>query len=430
MSGSDVPFGFTPGGSGDGQGGFDANALGEALQQLGRMMQSGGAPGDGPVNWTMAKDAARQLAAQSGDPSVPPSSRSAVQDAVQLAQTWLDPVVVFPVSDATALAWSKSEWIEATIPSWQRLVEPIAVHMQGMVDAQLPGSGELELPEELKAMFGGELPPEMASMLAPMMGMMKQLGAMTFAMQFGQGLGTLSNEVLGAADIGIPLTADGRCALLPENVRAFGEGLELPASEVLLYAAMREAAHQRLFAHVPWLRARLEGAVEEYARGIKVDPERLNSAMREIDMENPQSLQEALASGVFEPQDTPEQVAALTRLETLLALIEGWVDNVVAMAVVDRLPSADALREAMRRRRGAGGPAEKTFANLVGLELRPRKLREAATLWGMLVSEGGIEQRDALWAHPDLLPTSDDLDDPVAFLERSKPLDLGELEDL
>ena len=238
MSGSDVPFGFTPGGSGEGQGGFDANALGEALQQLGRMMQSGGAPGDGPVNWNMAKDAARQLAVQSGDPSVPASSRSAVQDAVQLAQTWLDPVVVFPVSDATALAWSKSEWIEATIPAWQRLVEPIAVHMQGMVDAQLPGAGELELPEELKAMFGGELPPEMASMLAPMMGMMKQLGAMTFAMQFGQGLGTLSNEVLGASDIGIPLTSDGRCALLPENVRTFGEGLELPASEVLLYLSL------------------------------------------------------------------------------------------------------------------------------------------------------------------------------------------------
>lgn len=426
MSGN-IPFGFTPGGD---SGGFDANALGEALQQLGRMMQSGGAPGDGPVNWMMAKDAARQVVAQAGDPSVPASSTAAVKDAVDLAQTWLDAVVVFPVSDPAVLAWSRSEWIEATMPAWQRLVEPIAVHMQSMVNAQMPADGELQLPEELKAMFGGEVPAEMSAMLAPMMGMMKQLGAMTFAMQFGQGLGALSGEVLGASDIGIPLTSDGRCALLPENVRAFGEGLELPAGEVLLYSAMREAAHQRLFAHVPWLRARLEGAVEEYARGIKVDPERLNSAMREIDMENPQSLQDALASGVFEPQDTPDQIAALARLETLLALIEGWVDNVVAMAVVDRLPSADALREAMRRRRGAGGPAEKTFANLVGLELRPRKLREAATLWGMLVSEGGIERRDALWAHPDLLPTSDDLDDPVAFMDRSTPIDLTGLEEL
>ena len=422
---TNLPFGFTPGENPEG---FDSNALGQMFSQLGAMLQSGGAAGDGPVNWTLAKDTARQMVAQAGDPSVLASQASAVADAVALAQTWLDPVTVFPVSDSSAAAWSRSEWIEATMPAWQRLVEPIAVHMQGMVDAQMPTNGELQIPEELKAMFGGEIPPEMSAMLAPMMGMMKQLGAMTFAMQLGQGLAMLSGEVLGAADIGIPLTSNGRPALLPANVQTFGEGLELPAGEVLLYLAMREAAHQRLFAHVPWLRARLEGAIEEYARGIKVDPDRLSEAMREIDVQNPQSLQDALASGVFQPQDTPEQLAALARLETMLALIEGWVDNVVSMAVVDRLPSAESLREAMRRRRGAGGPAEKTFANLVGLELRPRKLREAATLWGMLVSDGGIDARDALWAHPDLLPTSDDLDDPVSFIERSKPLDLGELD--
>src|SRR5690242_21942080 len=42
--------------------------------------------------------------------------------------------------------------------------------------------------------------------------------------------------------------------------------------------------------------------------------------------------------------------AALRRLETLLALVEGWVDAVVAAAAGDRMPGADALREASRRR--------------------------------------------------------------------------------
>lgn len=421
---SNLPFGFGPG---DNSGGFDANSLGEALQQLGRMLQTGG--GDGPVNWTLAKDTARQVVAAAGDPSVSTSTSGAVADAVNLAQTWLDPMVLFPQTSQPAKSWSRSEWIEATMPAWQRLVEPVAIHMQGVVDATMPADGELQLPEELKAMFGGDIPPEMNAMLAPMIGMMKQLGAATFAMQFGHGLGSLASEVLSAGDIGVPLTTDGACALIPENVRAFGDGLGLPANEVMLYIAMREAAHQRLFGHVPWLRARLEGAIEEYARGIKVDPNRLNEAMRDIDPSNPQALQEAMAAGVFEPQNTPEQLAALARLETLLALIEGWVDNVVSMALVDRLPSADAMREAMRRRRASGGPAEKTFANLVGLELRPRKLREAATLWGMLVSEGGVERRDSLWAHPDLLPTFEDLDDPLTFLERSAPLDLSSLDE-
>ena len=57
-------------------------------------------------------------------------------------------------------------------------------------------------------------------------------------------------------------------------------------------------------------------------------------------------------------------------------------------------------------------PAEQTFATLIGLELRPRRLRAAADLWRNLESSRGVEGRDALWAHPDLLPSSSDLDDP------------------
>ena len=99
----------------------------------------------------------------------------------------------------------------------------------------------------------------------------------------------------------------------------------------------------------------------------------------------------------------------------MLALIEGWVDEVVDAAARDRLPSAAALRETIRRRRATGGPAEQTFAALVGLELRPRRLREAAALWRALLEARGIDGRDAVWGHPDLMPGSSDLDDPQAF---------------
>jgi putative hydrolase len=126
-----------------------------------------------------------------------------------------------------------------------------------------------------------------------------------------------------------------------------------------------------------------------------------------------------LTGGLFEPSDTPEQTAALRRLETLLALIEGWVDAVVQAAAGERMPGADALREATRRRRATGGPAEQTFSTLVGLELRPRRLREAAALWWAVTQQRGVSGRDAIWAHPDLLPSAEDLDDPLGFAERT-----------
>jgi putative hydrolase len=270
-------------------------------------------------------------------------------------------------------------------------------------------------------------------MAAPLLGMAKQMGSMMFGSQLGQGLGTLAGEVLGAADVGIPLTEDGRAALLPRNIAAFGAGLGVAPDEVRLYLALRETASQRLFAHVPWLRSQLTAAVEAYAAGIHVDKERIEEAARGLDPSNPESMQEILASGVFVPDDTPEQLAALARLETLLALVEGWVDDVVTQASSGRLPAADALRETMRRRRATGGPAEHTFATLVGLELRPRRLREAAALWESVRDARGLEARDALWEHPDLVPTPDDLDgdDAIeAFVRRSAPLDLSALDGL
>ena len=91
-------------------------------------------------------------------------------------------------------------------------------------------------------------------------------------------------------------------------------------------------------------------------------------------------------------------------------------------------PQADALAEAIRRRRATGGPAERTFATLVGLELRPRRLREAAAIWRGLTDARGIAGREAIWSHPDLLPTTEDLDDPEGFVRGRPELDISDLE--
>jgi putative hydrolase len=441
MSGN-LPFGFNPGDSDDagnggdggsgtpnpfGPGGFDPSNLdmaqfGAALQQLGQMLQSGGATDGSAVNWDLARDTARGLVSQEGDPSVSDVERREVEQALDLATLWLDPVTSFPATASGGGAWSRSEWIEATLPQWRRVVEPVAEKVNESMSGMLPTGG---LPEGV--------PPELAQMAAPLLGMARQMGAMMFGGQLGQGLGTLAGEVLGAADVGIPLTDDGRPTLVPRNVAAFGEGLGVDPEQVRLYLAIREAASQRLFAHVPWLRSQLTAAVEAYAGGIHVDRERIEEAARDIDLQNPESMQAVMASGVFVPDDTPEQLAALSRLETLLALVEGWVDDVTTEAAANRLPAAEALRETMRRRRATGGPAERTFATLVGLELRPRRLREACTLFDAVRVARGSEGRDALWEHPDFLPTAEDLDSPEAieaFVLRSAPLDLSGLDDL
>ena len=92
--------------------------------------------------------------------------------------------------------------------------------------------------------------------------------------------------------------------------------------------------------------------------------------------------------------------------------------------------TAAALAETVRRARATGGPAEATFATLVGLELRPRRMRDAANLWAAVRDARGLEGRDAVWSHPDLVPTSADLDDPLGFAatERAEAADDDEFD--
>ncbi|MEW2611409.1 zinc-dependent metalloprotease [Streptomyces sp. NPDC047880] len=422
------PFGFggLPGAGGFGQGpggpggpgadnpfaamfgSLNPTDLGAAFQQLGQMLSYEG----GPVNWDMAKQIARQTVSQGSpdgtkDASVGPADRKGVEEAVRLADLWLDDATSLPSGAASAVAWSRAEWVEATLPAWKELVDPVA--------------------ERVGTAMGDVLPEEMQAMAGPLIGMMRSMGGAMFGTQIGQAVGVLAGEVVGSSDIGLPLGPAGKAALLPVNVETFGKDLSVPQEEVRLYLALREAAHQRLFAHVPWLRSHLFGAVDGYARGIKVDTAKLEDVVGQFDPQNPEQLQEALQQGMFQPEDTPEQKAALARLETALALVEGWVDAVVHAAAKPRLASADALRETLRRRRASGGPAEQTFATLIGLELRPRRLRDASRLWASLTDARGVDGRDALWHHPDMLPTATDLDDPDGFVHREQ-IDFSELD--
>jgi putative hydrolase len=408
----------------------DPQQFADALRQFADMLSWRG----GPVNWDLAKNVARHAIVAAGDPSVLDAQRREITEAVRLADLWLDETAAFPSGVRKIEAWSRSEWLEATFPVWAKFCDPIAAKgveaMSGMFNADSAQLGE-DVPEELRqalGAFGGGAGG--LGGLGGLAAMMRQIGGAMIGSQTGTAVGELAREVVGSSDIGLPLGAEGTAALLPAGVAEFGQGLSVDAGEVRLFLALREAAHQRLFAHVPWLRAYLLGAVEQYASGITVDLARLQEAMPEVDITNPEALRDALSGeGLFRPEDTPAQKAALSRLETALALVEGWVATVVAAAARERLTHADALAEAIRRRRATGGPAERTFATLVGLELRPRRLREAATIWQGLTEARGIEGRDALWAHPDLLPVADDLENPDAFVQGQPELDISGLED-
>ncbi|MEJ1230844.1 MAG: zinc-dependent metalloprotease [Galbitalea sp.] len=366
------------------------------IQQLQSALQSST---DG-VNWGLALQQATTIASHSTIVSLP-AERSELEQAFHVASLWLDEATYVSALSAEPRLMSRTEWATASMPVWIQLAEPVAT----------------SIANSLAGVLRDQTPEEMSGMIDSASQMMRNVGGTLFAMQLGQVVGQLSTEVVSGGDIGIPLLDDQQAALLPQNVLAFGADLDIPLDQVHLYLAVRELAHARLFRSARWLRLQLLSSITEFARGIHIDTDRLQELAEDFDPANPEELRAAMTSGALIPPKTEEQLVALGRLETMLALIEGWVDVVTAEATT-RLPKGDAIAETVRRRRASGGPAESAFATLVGLELRPRRLREAAAMWRAVTDAVGAEKRDALWSQPDLIPTSDDIDFPDALIAR------------
>ena len=390
----------------------EAFGLGAILSQLGAMMQS---TEPGTVPRDVVQRAVDEKMVGVTDPAPTTADRSRFDDAVLLADAWLDQATSLP-SHGELEVWSRRQWIDKTARQWLLLVQPLASRA---TDAMGPRA----------LMNSDSFPPEFAAVVdGPMGQLMDNLGSIIFATQVGQGLAELSGSVLTTADIGVCVTEDSRAALVLTNLEGFSEDLGVTSTDIDLYLTLRARAHQRLAAHAPWLTALFTAAIDDYARGLSLDLSVLQEQIEALNPNDPEALSESLASGVFAPPETQEQLDAQARLETLIALIDGWIDDVVTQASL-AMPSAVALRETLQRRRATGGPAEQTFASLVGLELRPRRVREASQLWTKIREQRGVAGRDALWAHPDLLPTGEDIDSPGKFLG-AIPLDLSELDDL
>ncbi|MFT2815795.1 zinc-dependent metalloprotease [Leifsonia sp. A12D58] len=375
----------------------DPASVAALMSQLQNALRGGGT---GEINWDIALKQGQEHAAAGQVPTTP-EQRAELEQAFHIAALWLDDVISVAELTVPPRLMTRKEWVTATLPIWSQLAEPVATSISNSLTTVLTE----QAPEELKGM------------LANASQVMRSLGGTLFAMQLGQVVGQLASEVVSGGDIGIPLLDDQQAALLPQNVAEFGEGLDIPADQVQIYLAVRELAHARLFRHSRWLRLHLISSITDFARGIRIDTDRLENLAESFDPSNPQELRQAMVDGTLIPPKSESQTAALGRLETMLALIEGWVDVVTAEATV-RLPKSDAIAEMVRRRRAAGGPAESAFATLVGLELRPRRLREAAAMWQAVTDAVGNEARDALWAHPDIVPTAEDLDDPAALIAR------------
>ena len=375
----------------------DPKLIAKMVEQLQAAL---GSNENGSVNWKLATDQARAIARENAY-GISEDSRKAIRDASAIGSLWLDQATAMPGVNNEPKLLTRELWVADAMPLFEALSAPVANRMSEALAQNLKDNA----PEELSAVLGN------AS------GLMRSAGGALFAMQLGQAIGKLSAEVVSGGDIGLPIFQDQRAAYVTQNLTTFVNGLEVEKDQALIFLCVREMAHTRLFKHSKWLRDSIVSQVSNYASDIKIDNQRINEIAEDFSATNPDELKRALETGAFIAERSEEQQLVLDRIETVLALIEGWVE-VVTEEATKLLPKAGAISESIRRRRATGGPAEQTFGTIVGLELRPRRLREAAEMWRQIGSAVGIDKRDSVWNHPDLLPRDADISDPSALIAK------------
>jgi putative hydrolase len=391
-------------------GGFDPRMFEQIplFRELAKVMSWTG----GPVNWDLARQTAEALAG-----SAPSDASDAdFADAVRVAEMWLDGVTALPAVEGSERALTPREWVQlASDPQGLGLyMEPVATGMNEALTRQMP--------EELSGMMGGQLGPG-----GPMGQALGSVGAMMYGIQTGTIAGNLAGQMLGCYDLAVPTVEPTVIGPVGDALRRFAADYGFDETELRYWLALREAMHRRMFAGVRWLRPRLSELVERFAAGADFDPGAMMEAIggMGLDPSDPAAIQEALDDPqAFRIEPTPAQREVLGQLQGLVAFTEGYGATVLRRAAGERLGSLGRIEEAMLRRRAEQGPGERFLENLVGLDLKPRDLRQGQEFCDAVIAARGQEGLDRAWQRPENLPTAAELAEPSRWLVRMAAVEL------
>ncbi|MGI8512487.1 MAG: zinc-dependent metalloprotease, partial [Solirubrobacteraceae bacterium] len=284
---------------------------------------------------------------------------------------------------------SRREWAEANLASMRPLLDPLTERL------------------------GDGLGPAAASMRAG--------AGVLLAAELGAVVGYLGQRVLGQYELALldPGVAP-RLLFVGPNLDDAARKLEVDEHEFLRWVALHEVTHAVQFGGVSWLRDHMGTLLRDVLDSVDVsiDPARL---LRLPSRDDVRALVDAVGSGdLLSMVATPRQLETIDRVQAAMAVIEGHAEHVMDAVGADVLPSLPALRAAMdRRRSSASGPA-RLLGRLLGLELKMRQYEQGKRFCDAVVDAGGVAALNRVWAAPAGLPTLAELDDPAAWIARTR----------
>jgi len=347
------------------------------------------------VDWTIARGIAR-LAAAAGD--APPLHADVVGLVEELAPEVGGYVRLMPSGGLPRPEnVSRADWAEANLTTMSGLLDPVAERLADRLTSASPVGGPLR--GAAGAAVGAEA---------------------------GLVMGYLSQRVLGQYELSL-LQPESPARLLfvgPNIARAASE-LDVPLDAFLRWIVLHELTHVFQFAGVGWLRPHLGGLLRLYLAEAEVRVEAVaGSLRRRID---PLDVLAAFrdGGGLLSLVQSPEQKAALDRIQAVMAVIEGYSEHVMDALGARLLPDQARLREALERRRRNRSAPERILQRLLGMDLKLRQYELGKAFSDAVVARGGLERLNLVWTSPDALPTLNELERPDRWLARMERPVLG-----
>lgn len=399
--GFELGFPGLPGFPGFGPGGLD-------LSQLMGMLAS-----PGPVNWEIARQVARAVAAEGRvgtaddsrvDRPIDPAAPAEFGELARAAQTH--------VTDLTGLAAG--------------LTAP--VHVLGATEwAELHLDALRPVLEDLARTLGGALQAEMASELDgggsdaadPMAALLPMLAPVLLGLQAGSMIGSLALHALGRYDLPLPTADAPSLCFVARHIEDFERDWSLPRADLRFTLAVHEVVHAAIRS-VPWARERLLRLSSEYVRAYRLDLGALERRFGALDPGDPQSF-EALAAQpreILGAMRSPAQMAVQEQLRGFTTIIEGYADTVVAQVTERLVPTHAQIHEAFKRHRVDRGEAGQFIDALLGLDLGRDDYALGRDFCAGVIERAGIDGLNRLWTDEALVPTPPELAAPGLWLAR------------
>jgi len=356
----------------------------------------------GPVNWDVARQTAGWLATDGQtEPNVDPLERIRLEELVRVADLQVSAATGLDTSIAggilSILPVSRGDWALHSLEAYRPFLERLA--------ASLSTAGDDDDPADATTQLLGDLG--------------KMLGPVLLGMQSGFMLGHLARRALGQYDLPLPRLPADQLLVVPANLDAFAEEWSLVPDDFRLWVCLQEVTHHAVLGR-PHVRARLEHLINEYVSRFEVDPEALEASLGNLDPTDAAGLQAVLGNPetLLGAMRSPGQQETLTRIETLTAVIEGYVDHVMDTTGRGLISTYSQLAEALRRRRVEATDGERFAARLLGLELGRGQYEKGAAFVRGVVERAGDEGLSRLWMTERELPTPAELDAPGLWLAR------------